>query len=94
MRAQSTKNSRKARRHSIAVAVQLIICFPLGLYVMWTRTRWPRTVKSAVSAVVALTLAFVLIPLTDPPEREIGGIRLVDEKPKVEVEGPEAPADR
>ena len=32
--------------------------------------------------------------MTNPPEREIGGIQLVDEKPQVEVYGPEAPADR
>ena len=61
---------------------------------MWTRARWPRIAKTAVSAAVALVLAAILVPMTDPPEREIGGIQLVDEEPKVEVYGPEAPADR
>lgn len=72
----------------------LIICFPLGLYVMWTKTRWPRLWKTTVSAAVAAVLVAILIPMTNPPEREIGGILLVDEKPQVEVYGPEAPADR
>ena len=94
LRAQSTKASRRARRRSIAVALQLIICFPLGLYVMWTRTRWPRIVKSSVSAAAALLLAAILVPLTDPPEREVGFVHLVDEKPQVDIHGPEAPADR
>ena len=61
---------------------------------MWTKTRWPRILKSAVSAAAALLLAVILIPMTNPPEREIGGIHLVDEKPQVDVHGPEAPADR
>jgi len=61
---------------------------------MWTKTRWPRLTKTAISAAAALALAFILIPMTNPPEREIGGIRLVDEKPQIDVHGPEAPADR
>ena len=32
--------------------------------------------------------------MTNPPERQIGGVHLVDEEPKVEVYGPDAPADR
>ena len=66
----------------------------MGLYAMWTRTRWPRSIKTAISAVTALALVAVLGPMTNPPERQVGGIQLVDEKPQVEVYGPEAPADR
>ena len=61
---------------------------------MWTKTRWPRLLKAAVSLATAAVLAAILVPMTNPPEREVGGIHLVDEKPKVEVYGPEAPADR
>lgn len=50
--------------------------------------------KTALSAAVALVLIAILMPATNPPERETGGIYLVDEKPQVEVYGPEAPADR
>jgi len=61
---------------------------------MWTRTDWPRSLKTAVSAAAALLLVAILGPMTNPPERQTGGVHLVDEKPKVEVYGPEAPADR
>ena len=61
---------------------------------MWSKTNWPRLLKTAVSAAVAFMLIAVLIPMTNPPERKVGGIMLVDEKPQVEVYGPEAPADR
>lgn len=94
MRAQAPKNNSRARRRNLFALLPLIICFPLGLYVMWTRARWPRVLKTAVSAAAALILIAILIPMTDPPERETGGILLVDEKPQVEVYGPEAPADR
>lgn len=72
----------------------MIICFPMGLYVMWTGTRWPRVIKTAVSAAAALLLVAILLPMTNPPEREIGGVYLVDEEMKIDVYGPEAPADR
>ncbi len=95
MRAETRSKTSKARRaRSIGLAVKLILCFPLGLYVMWTKTNWPRSFKTAVSAAVALVLTAILMPLTDPPEREIGGIQLVDAKPQVEVYGPEAPEGR
>lgn len=79
---------------SIAGVLPLIICFPLGLYVLWTKTRCPRLLKTVLSAAAALALVAILLPMTNPPERETGGIYLVDEKPAVEVYGPEAPADR
>lgn len=61
---------------------------------MWTKTRWPRALKSAVSLAVAALLVAIFLPVTNPPEREIGGIQLVDAKPKVDIQGPDAPADR
>lgn len=79
---------------AVAGTLPLIICFPLGLYVLWTKARCPRMLKTALSAAVALVLIAILMPATNPPERETGGIYLVDEKPQVEVYGPEAPADR
>ena len=61
---------------------------------MWTRTRWPRTLKVGVSALVALVLALILTPMTNPPERQTGGIVLVGDRPAMELLGPEVPADR
>ncbi len=90
----SKKTINWARIRRIVRALSLIICFPMGLYVMWTRMNWPRIIKTAVSAFVAFLIVMVLGPMTNPPERETGGIYLVDEKPQVEVYGPEAPADR
>ncbi len=92
----ATKAKPSKKKHTIhpGVAAKLILCFPLGLYVMWTKSNWPRALKTAVSAAVALILVAILVPMTDPPERETGGIRLVGAEPQVEVQGPEAPADR
>ena len=89
-----SKNTPWKRVKRVARAIQLVICFPLGLYVMWAKTDWPRAVKTAVSALAALFLFAILAPITNPPEREVGGIHLVGAKPQTEVFGPEAPADR
>lgn len=94
MRAQKYKRQNRVNWRSVVGILPLIICFPLGLYVLWTRTRCPRAVKTALSAAAALALVAILLPMTNPPERETGGVYLVDEKPAVEVYGPEAPADR
>lgn len=94
MRAPRYRKQRRASWRTVAGILPLIICFPLGLYILWSRTRCPRIVKSALSAAAALLLIAILLPMTNPPERETGGIHLVDEKPAVEVYGPEAPADR
>ena len=94
MRAQRFKKQSRVNWRAVVGALPLIICFPLGLYVLWTKTRCSRMLKTALSAAVALVLIAILMPATNPPEREIGGIYLVDEKPQVEVYGPEAPADR
>lgn len=74
--------------------LRLIVCFPLGLYVLWTRAQWPRAAKTALSIAVAALLLAVLLPLTNPPERAVGGIHLVEEDPESEMQGPAAPADR
>lgn len=94
MRAQKFRKQSRVNWRTVAAILPLIICFPLGLYVLWTKARCPRALKTALSAAVALTLAAILLPMTNPPERETGGIHLVDEKPEVEVYGPEAPANR
>lgn len=94
MRAQKNRNFRKRDWRGVVRILSLIICFPRGLYVLWTKTRWPRIAKTAVSALVAAILIAILLPMTNPPERQTGGIHLVDEEPKVDVYGPEAPADR
>lgn len=78
----------------MGVILRLVFCFPLGLYIMWTRTRWPRVVKVAVSGLIAFALVVIMTPFTNPPERQSGGIVLVGAEPQVEVLGPEAPADR
>lgn len=61
---------------------------------MWTKARWPRALKTAVSLVAAAILIAILLPTTNPPERETGGIYMVDAEPIIDVQGPEAPADR
>ncbi len=94
MRAPKYSSARKVSWRTVAGLLPLIICFPLGLYVLWTKARCPRALKTAISAAAALVLIAILLPMTNPPERETGGIHLVDEKPQVEVYGPEAPADR
>ena len=94
MRARNHRNILRVNWRFLAGLLPLIICFPLGLYVLWTKARCPRMLKTALSAAVALVLIAILMPATNPPERETGGIYLVDEKPQVEVYGPEAPADR
>ncbi len=92
----SKKLSRavRERRQNIGVILRLVFCFPLGLYQMWTATKWPRLVKVGVSALVAFLILVILTPLTDPPARQVGGIRVVGDRLQVDVLGPEAPEDR
>lgn len=91
------KTSRAAalkRRKNIGVVLRLVFCFPLGLYLMWTRTRWPRLLKIGVSALIAFAIVIILTPMTDPPARQTGGVRVVGDRLQVDVLGPEAPSDR
>ena len=41
---------------NVIAIVLLIIFFPVGLYLMWARTRWDRTVKVIVTAVIVVLL--------------------------------------
>ena len=91
---KSTQASAKERRRNVGVILRLIFCFPLGLYYMWTRTDWPRPAKIAVSAAIAFSLVLILTPMTDPPERQTGGVVVVGDRLEVDVLGPEAPVDR
>lgn len=91
---QNRRKDAKRRLQNLSVCLRLIFCFPLGLYVMWTRTRWPRFVKVATTAFIAMVLTAILLPMTNPPSRGAGGIVLVGVRPEVEILGPEAPADR
>ena len=91
-RLKHTAHQRRSR--NIGVVLRLIFCFPLGLYVMWTRTSWSKWVKVAVSALVAAVLVVIITPATNPPERQIGGIVTVDGDPTYTLLGPEAPEDR
>ncbi len=90
----SAKKTNKKSSLSAGTLLTLIICFPAGLFAMWKNPRCPMFAKSVVTLAVAALLITVLIPMTNPPERQVGGIYLVDETPCVEVQGPEAPADR
>ena len=93
----SSKKSRAAarkRRENLGVILRLVFCPPLGLYLMWTRTKWSRLVKVGASALIALALVLILTPMTDPPARQTGGVRVVGDSLQVDVLGPEAPADR
>lgn len=70
----------------------LLICFPYGLSLMWSRRcRWHVAVKSLITAAFALAvLAIVFIP---SPERQHGTqIQLVGIEPNAQVFGPEMPA--
>ncbi len=85
---------RSVQPLNFAALITLILCFPAGLYAMWKNPRVPNAVKSFVTFAVVALIAAILLPGTTPPDREIGGIYLVDETPSVEIQGPEAPADR
>ena len=91
---KSSRSASRKRRRNIGVILRLIFCPPLGLYLMWTRTRWPRLVKVSASALIAFAIVLILTPMTDPPARQTGGVRVVGSGPQVELLGPEAPENR
>ncbi len=83
--------ARRRKGSNWKVYVCLLFCFPYGLFLMWRTTRWHPAVKGLVTTCfAALTLA-VLLPLTSPPERLPGGVRMVSAERDVEVFGPELP---
>jgi hypothetical protein len=85
---------RKSKPLSIGTLLTLIVCFPAGLFFMWKKSTLPHFVKATATLIVTALIIAVLLPATNPPEREMGGIYLVDQEPSVEIQGPEAPADR
>ena len=82
------------RRRDLGVVLLLLLGVLPGLYVMWTRTNWKQSVKTAVSLVSILVVIGIILPLTTPPERRTGGVVLVGKTVETEVYGPEAPANR
>jgi hypothetical protein len=57
---------------------------------MWSdRCSWPRAVKSAISVGFAALLLMVILPQTEPPEREKGGVQIVGLSAALEVQGPQ-----
>ena len=92
-RHENNKPSPRAKIHPVTL-ITLILCFPAGLFAMWKNPHFPRAAKSTVTFAAAALLIAILLPATNPPERETGGIYLVDKTPAVEIQGPEAPADR
>ena len=83
---------RWLRRGNGRVLLSLLLCFPLGLVLMWRGgCRWPKAVKGAVTAALALAVALILIPQTTPTPAGTGGVQLVGSEPGVEIYGPELP---
>ena len=58
------------------IIVMTLVLFPVGLWLMWTRTSWKRWVKILVTAVVVLLLALRIVggiyqsSLTPPTDAE------------------------
>ena len=85
---ESSSNRRGARRPQRVsrreypgrrVALWLLLCFPAGLFFMWSdRCRWNRFAKTAISVLIAAVLVVIVLPQTQPPERVRGGVELVD----------------
>lgn len=77
----STKQRTRRRRAQAYshknTALWLLLCFPMGLYRMWKNSRWPIAVKSLVSILIFAILVAIVLPVTQPPERYIGGVELL-----------------
>ena len=85
------KGGARQRDRSTLKTILWLLIPPVGLALMWRRScRWPMAVKGAVTAVMVLALAAVLI-LPTPNTATDGGIELVTSKPEVEVYGPDLP---
>ena len=85
------KKKKNSRREDLLLILRLVFCFPLGLYVMWTKSRWPRWVKILASAAVLAVIAIILNPMTDPPARQRGGVVVVGDRLQSDALGPEVP---
>lgn len=80
------------RRPDRRVRKWLLLCFPYGLYLMWSRRcRWHSAVKCLITAAFACAVCAILI---FPAPKQPGGTRvtLVGRVPEAEVFGPEQPA--
>src|SRR5438876_4672876 len=50
------ENKKRVSTTTKVTIIFLVLFFPVGLLIMWRKTRWPRSVKWAVTAVFALIL--------------------------------------
>ena len=82
---------KKNRRGDLRLILCLVFCFPMGLYLMWTRARWHQAVKIAVTLAIAAAVFVILSPFTDPPARQTGGVLVMDDQLPSDVLGPEVP---
>jgi len=77
---KGAKRRRSGRRaySGKKVALWLVLCFPAGLFYLWSeRCEWPRICKALISLLITALLVVILMPQTQPPERYIGGVRLL-----------------
>jgi len=72
--------ARRANRRAYSsrkVALWLILCFPAGLFYLWSnRCEWPAVCKALISLLIAALLIVIFLPQTMPPERYVGGVML------------------
>ena len=83
---------RRRKRATWKTILFLMVCFPYGLFLMWRTQRWHPAVKGLVTACFAALTVAVLLPMTTPPTRGGGGVRMVGVEKDVSVYGPELPA--
>lgn len=62
------KKEKKWFENTVVVIFLLLLCFPLGLFLMWQYTKWDKNVK------VAVTTAIAVIILCNIPEIKNAGI--------------------
>ncbi len=86
------KAPRRRKRATWKTLFFLVVCFPYGLFLMWRTQRWHPAVKGLVTACFAALTAAVLLPMTMPPSRGNGGVRMVGAEKDVAIYGPELPA--
>ena len=83
---------RRRKRATWKTVFFLVVCFPYGLFLMWRTQRWHPAVKGLVTACFAALTVAVFLPMTMPPTRGGGGVRMVGAEKNVAVYGPELPA--
>lgn len=76
-RVRSKRTNRRAYSGR-KVALWLVLCFPAGLFYLWSdRCEWPKVCKGLISLLIAALLVVILLPQTQPPERYVGGVKLL-----------------